>query len=110
MSPAVGRALLLTNSRAAWAEQVFADLERAHSDIRQITTRLDIFRNAHAMIRPLPGLIWGPARRPFTTDGKRLRFAHADVSGFSLFEEAQYRGVVAAERTLRQLSWPQARK
>ena len=27
----------------------------------------------------------------------------ADVSGFSLFEEAQYRGVLAAERTLRRL-------
>jgi hypothetical protein len=36
-------------------------------------------------------------------DGERLRFAHADVSGFSLFEEAQYRGVLAAERTLRRL-------
>jgi len=35
--------------------------------------------------------------------GERLRFAHADVSGFSLFEEAQYRGVLAAERTLRRL-------
>ena len=103
MPPAEGRALLLTNSRAVWAEQVFADLERAHADIRQITTRLDIFRNAHAMIRPLPGLIWGPARRLFAADGNRLRFAHADVSGFSLFEEAQYRGVVAAERTLRRL-------
>jgi hypothetical protein len=32
-----------------------------------------------------------------------LRFAHADASGFSLFEEAQYRGVLAAERTLRRL-------
>ncbi len=30
----------------------------------------------------------------------RVKLAHADLSGFSLFEEAQYRGVVAAERVL----------
>jgi len=33
----------------------------------------------------------------------RIRFAHADVSGLSLFEEANYRGVLAAERTLARL-------
>jgi hypothetical protein len=32
-----------------------------------------------------------------------LQFAHGDVSGLSLFEEANYRGVLAAERTLRRL-------
>jgi len=55
------------------------------------------------MARPLPGLIWGEARQRFAVDSERLRFAHADVSGFSLFEEAQYRGVLAAERTLHRL-------
>ena len=55
------------------------------------------------MARPRPGLIWGEERRRFAADAPRLRFAHADVSGFSLFEEAQYRGVLAAERTLRRL-------
>ena len=50
------------------------------------------------MARPTPGLIWGEARQLFAADSTHLRFAHADVSGFSLFEEAQYRGVLAAER------------
>jgi hypothetical protein len=103
MTPQQGRATLQDTSREAWAEQILAELERPHPDIRQVTTRLDIFRNAHAMARPLPGLIWGDARRFFAADGANLRFAHADVSGFSLFEEAQYRGVLAAERTLRRM-------
>ena len=30
----------------------------------------------------------------------RLKLAHADLSGFSLFEEAQYRGVLAAQACL----------
>ena len=101
--PSVGRALLQTTSREDWAERILAELERPHPDIRQVTSRLDVFRNAHAMARPLPGLIWGEARRLLAEDGERLRFAHADVSGFSLFEEAQYRGILAAERTLRRL-------
>jgi hypothetical protein len=32
-----------------------------------------------------------------------LQFAHADLSGFSIFEEAQYWGVQAADRVLRRL-------
>ena len=32
--------------------------------------------------------------------GRRASLAHADLSGLSLFEEAQYRGVLAAERVL----------
>jgi len=103
VTPAEGRRLLLETPREVWVEGILAEMERVHPDIRKLTTRLDIFRNPHGLLRPLPGLIWGPARRLFAADGNRLRFAHADVSGFSLFEEAQYRGVLAAERTLRRL-------
>ncbi|WP_301101251.1 NAD(P)/FAD-dependent oxidoreductase [Propionivibrio sp.] len=103
MSPQQGRAILQETTRKAWADQILTELERPHPDIRQVTTRLDVFRNAHAMARPLPGLIWGQQRALFAADRPRLRFAHADVSGFSLFEEAQYRGVLAAERTLHRL-------
>ena len=102
-APQIGRLLLQETPREAWAEQILADLERPHPDIRHVTTRLDIFRNGHAMARPTPGLIWGEARQLFASDSTHLRFAHADVSGFSLFEEAQYRGVLAAERTLQHL-------
>jgi hypothetical protein len=35
-----------------------------------------------------------------------IRFAHSDLSGFSIFEEAQYRGVLAAEQTLEALRIP----
>ena len=103
MSPQMGRAMLRDSTQASWAERILGELERPHANIRQLTTRLDVFRNAHAMARPVPGLIWGEARQRFTVDSARLRFAHADVSGFSLFEEAHYRGVLAAERTLDRL-------
>ncbi len=93
----------LALGRDAWAEEVLADLSRPHPEIRELTTRLDIHRHAHAMIRPLPGRLWGGARGSFEQGGGGIQFAHADVSGLSLFEEANYRGVLAAERTLRRL-------
>lgn len=101
VAPAEGRRLLLETPREAWAEGILGELERVHPDIRRLVTRLDVFRHGHAMRRPLPGKIWGPERRllaDFATP--RLKLAHADQSGFSIFEEAQYRGVAAAERVL----------
>ncbi|HEX5801415.1 MAG TPA: NAD(P)-binding protein [Azospira sp.] len=103
VAPARGRELLLGLSREAWAAAVLSDLARPHPEIHELTTRLDVVRYGHAMARPTVGFVWGGAREAFAVDRPRIRFAHADVSGFSLFEEAQYRGVLAAERTLHKL-------
>lgn len=101
VAPAEGRRLLLETPRAAWAAGILAELERVHPDIRRLTTRLDVFRNGHAMRRPLPGSLFGDQREKLVAfRHPRLALAHADLSGFSLFEEAQYRGVLAAERFL----------
>ena len=111
VAPAEGRRLLLETPRQAWAEGILAELERVHPNIRQLTTRLDVFRNGHAMRRPTPGSLFGTEAGRGGSGGQReklakfenprLTLAHADLSGFSLFEEAQYRGVVAAERVIR---------
>ncbi|HJW23517.1 MAG TPA: NAD(P)-binding protein [Rhodocyclaceae bacterium] len=104
VDPAAGRRLLLATSRDEWAGNILSELERVHPDIRRLATRLDVFRNGHAMRRPLPGSLWGGGRQRLADfRSRRLTLAHADLSGFSLFEEAQYRGVLAAERVLRQL-------
>lgn len=101
LAPAAARQLLLDTPREAWAEGILAELEGVHPDIRRLTTRLDVFRNGHAMRRPVPGSLWGEERRRLADfRSRRLTLAHADLSGFSLFEEAQYRGVVAAGRVL----------
>lgn len=101
VTPAEGRRLLLETPRAAWAEGILAELERVHPDIRRLATRLDVFRNGHAMRRPTVGsLFHGGRERLAAFRTPRLTLAHADLSGFSLFEEAQYRGIVAARRVL----------
>ena len=104
LAPLAGRRLLLETPRETWAESILAELERVHPDIRQLTTRLDIFRNAHAMRRPIPGSLFNGQREKLAAfHTLRLRLAHADLSGFSLFEEALYRGVQAAEDALLQI-------
>jgi hypothetical protein len=71
-----------------------------------LITRLDIFRWGHAMVQPRVGFMWGEARKRATQPQGNIYFAHSDLSGFSLFEEAQYRGVLAAERVLAKLGVP----
>lgn len=103
VTPAEGRRLLLETPREVWAEGILSELERIHPNIRQLSTRLDVFRNGHAMRRPVPGSIWyGQRQKLAGFFSKRIALAHADLSGFSLFEEAQYRGVLAAKKVLRQ--------
>ncbi|MDP1920368.1 MAG: twin-arginine translocation pathway signal, partial [Myxococcales bacterium] len=47
------------------------------------------------------GFIWGEARRAAQTSvGGSLHFAHSDLGGLALFEEANWHGVRAAEQAL----------
>jgi protoporphyrinogen oxidase len=94
-APADARRLLQSRSWGAWAETILVDLERAHPDVRECVSRVDVMRMGHAMVRPTPGFLSAPERvRPELLP--RLYLAHSDVSGLSLFEEAQDRGVHAA--------------
>jgi hypothetical protein len=85
-----------------WAELALSDLERAHPDIRELTERLDVMLWGHAMIRPRPGFLWGKERRAAVRPYRGIHFAHSDLSGLALFEEAFDQGVRAAEAVLRE--------
>jgi putative NAD(P)-binding protein len=102
-SPAANRRLLLEKDWSYWNEAILRDLERVHPDIRRCVSRIDIMRFGHAMARPKPGAIFHEQRRRLATLDGALLFANSDLSGFSIFEEAQYRGVRAAEKVLSHL-------
>jgi len=97
---AANRQLLLERDWSYWKEGILHDLERVHPDIRQCVSRIDMMRFGHAMARPKPGAIFSDERRRLATQTGRLLFANSDLSGFSIFEEAQYRGVRAAQTAL----------
>jgi glycine/D-amino acid oxidase-like deaminating enzyme len=102
-SPSANRALLLQKDWRYWSEAILHDLERVHPDIRDCVSRIDIMRMGHAMVRPVAGSIFDPRRRELAAGQGRLLFANSDVSGLSIFEEAQFRGVEAAQKILSRL-------
>ena len=102
--PRANREWLLAQDWGSLGRRILDDLSRAHPDIRDCVSRIDICRMGHAMIRPTPGFLASPARRQLRAHGEGLFFAHSDIGGLSLFEEAQDRGVTAADRALAALS------
>ncbi len=83
------------------ADICLTDLSRAHKDIRELTTRIDIMRWGHAMISPRPNFLWSGAREAAQKPYRRIHFAHSDLSGIALFEEAFYHGLRAASEILK---------
>lgn len=97
------REKLLSASREEWADVALADLTRAHPELgerRDLVERVDVFRWGHAMPRPRVGARAALARRAPGAPIGPIHFAHTDVSGLALFEEAHDHGVRAAEEAL----------
>jgi hypothetical protein len=98
------REKVLSAGYAEWEGLVMADMLAAHPDIAPLARRLEVMRWGHAMVRPTPGFLWGPARFAAQESlGEALHFAHSDLGGMSLFEEANWFGVKAAEKALKGL-------
>ena len=100
-NPEVARRWMLERSWNDWVSIILGDLAPAHVGLESLVTQIDVMLWGHAMIRPVPGFLWGEARRRSADAFGPVRFAHSDMSGLSLFEEAQDRGVRAAEDLLR---------
>jgi hypothetical protein len=96
----VARTRLLETDWRGWADVALTDLSRAHPDIRNLVERLDVMRWGHAMIRPRAGFMWGAARREGTKPFRSIHFAHSELSGVALFEEAFDHGLRAADEVL----------
>jgi hypothetical protein len=84
--PIQGRELLLQKPWAAWRDEILRELSAAHPDLAAKATRLDITRYGHAMAIPVPDAQGRTGQVP--PDFGRIRFAHSDWAGYSVFEEA----------------------
>jgi predicted NAD/FAD-dependent oxidoreductase len=81
---------------AEWAETVLADLARAHPDVRDHVEHIEVAFWGHGMIRPRVGSIWTDTLAARARPIGRIHFAHTDLSGFAIFEEAFDHGLRAA--------------
>jgi hypothetical protein len=100
------RVQALATQKDDWSRLVAEDLESMHPGIRDGITRIDSWVWGHGMISPKPGFIWGESRKRMGESLGSIHFAHSDMSGISIFEEAQYRGVRAAQKVLDHLRRP----
>ena len=79
---------------------VVDDLRKAHPDLERHIARLDVMRWGHAMVQPRPNFLFSEALRRAKEPHQGIHFAHTDLSGLALFEEAQDHGLRAAEEIL----------
>jgi hypothetical protein len=91
--------------QSATPEQLLAlatvDLRAAYgSDFDGCVQRADITLRAHAMATPLPGFLSNPGVQALRDADGPVLFAHGDLSGFSVFEEASWWGWQAARNAL----------
>jgi glycine/D-amino acid oxidase-like deaminating enzyme len=97
--PRTSRQRLFDLAWSDWKEIVVRDLARAHPGLGALVRRIDVFRWGHAMIRPTVGFRSVERERAAQAIG-RIYFAHSDLSGVALFEEAFAHGVRAADEIL----------
>ena len=78
-----------------------ADLKAAYGwKFGMLVERADITLRGHAMAIPQPGFRSNPGLAALRAADGPIVFAHADLSGFSVFEEASWWGYQAARKVL----------
>ncbi|MCS6914503.1 MAG: FAD-dependent oxidoreductase [Myxococcales bacterium] len=98
--PAEQRARLLQTPWQSWVRLLLQDLGRAEPDLAARLERVDLYRWGHAMVRPVPGLFTSGVLERAAAPLGPIHFAHTDLAGMALFEEAQHAGVRAAEAVM----------
>ena len=83
---------LLEQPWTHWRDSVLQEFAGPHPDLLGKVTRIDVTRYGHAMSTPVPGIRGNAALRalqqPQQAAWRRLHFAHSDLAGYSVFEEA----------------------
>ena len=71
--PAEMRQMLLDKDWDYWRDAILNDLARAHPDIRERVSRIDIMRIGHAMARPVPGFLGSESAGTIRGGTRRIR-------------------------------------
>jgi protoporphyrinogen oxidase len=102
--PSLERQKLLKKNYQAWANEITEDLEKMHPGISTEIENLDVWLWGHGMIQPTVGFLWSQERQEMQKPFGNIHFAHSDMSGISVFEEAQFQGIEAAKKVLAKLT------
>ena len=106
VDPVTARTWALEVPWATWRDRVLRDLSAPHPGIERTVRSIDVMVWGHAMVRPTPGFVWSDALEQAAAPCGKIHFAHTDLSGIAIFEEAQYHGVRAAEAIMKGAGHP----
>lgn len=92
---------LYRRNAAYWKEFVLADLEKAHPNLRDYCDEIEVCRLGHGMISPVPGFVTSAYKQQAALPiDNKIFFAHSDLTGISVFEEAFHQGITAVNQML----------
>ncbi len=104
LSPVEERKRAIQKSHEQWVEEIIADLSGFHPAIRESIEEVDVKVWGHGMISPRVGFLTSDARKEANRVLEdKVFFAHTDLSGISIFEEAFHQGNKAARELLNTL-------
>lgn len=84
-----------------WVSEIVADLKQAHQNIENYITNIDVKIWGHGMIKPKPNFIFNSEKENYVKSiDDKLFFAHTDLAGISIFEEAFSQGIQATKQIM----------
>ncbi|MDB5151113.1 MAG: FAD-dependent oxidoreductase [Mucilaginibacter sp.] len=99
--PRLARLAAYTRTYEQWLDIVISEMEQMHPGITEHIEQADMWLWGHGMIAPSVNYIWGDNReRAKTAMNNQIFFAHTDLSGISIFEEAFHQGIRAAQQVI----------
>ncbi|MGB8194020.1 MAG: FAD-dependent oxidoreductase [Chitinophagaceae bacterium] len=101
LSPSDERKAAQQKTHGEWVDLILNDLRKVHPGIEEAVEKIDVLLWGHAMAQPLPGLVHGNVRSRLSASiNERIHFAHTDLAGDSIFEEAFYQGLNAGKKLI----------
>ncbi len=95
------RKMAREKTHEAWCNDIIADLKHAHEKIDTYITTIDIKIWGHGMIKPKPDFIFNTEKEAYSTPKQdKVFFAHTDLAGISIFEEAFAQGIKTAKQII----------
>ncbi|MGL4667411.1 MAG: NAD(P)-binding protein [Saezia sp.] len=99
--PKVVRQWMMSASQDELVAKAVSDLQEAYpKDLWRYLRQIDITLRGHAMASPTPGYRSNAGLKALQEHHGRILFAHSDLSGYSVVEEAAWWGVEAARKIL----------
>ena len=99
--PRVARLAAYTRTHEQWMDILIPELEYMHPGITSYIEHVECWIWGHGMIYPAVNYIWGKNRKAAQQPlNHNIFFAHTDLSGISIFEEAFHQGIRSANQVL----------